>query len=159
MKSTGLKEKVLLSIGAITLLLIIFGVPAVLVPFVMTDVPNRSMTKVISQHAKTVTIVEDTFARQTNPKMQHGRLSPLPDSTEAWIALVNPMNRKAPGGGAAVLPNASPTTGAIGLAGDSESVTIMLPAYRDLKELKLVIIPPNQGKQREQREQKGQDGS
>jgi hypothetical protein len=140
-KDTALKEKVLLSIGAIALLLVIFGVPAVLVPFVMNDIPSRAMTKVISQHAKTVTIVEDTFARQTNPKMQHGRLSPLPDSTRAWIALVNPMNRKAPGGGAAVLPESSATTGAIGLTGNTESVTITLPAYRELDEFKTVISP------------------
>ena len=144
MTGTALKEKVLLSVGAIVLLLVIFGVPAVLVPFVMTDIPNRAMTKVISQHTKTVTIVEDTFARQTNPKMQHGRLSPLPDSTHAWIALVNPMNRKAPGGGAAVLPESSPITGAIGLTGNTESVTITLPAYRELDEFKTVISPAMQ---------------
>ena len=132
------REKLLITIGSVALLLVIFGVPAVLVPFVMDDVPNRSMTKVIAQRSKVLSTVEDTFARHRS-KAPHGRLLPLPENSTDWIALVNPMNSKAPGGGAAVLPQADPDTGAIGLSGDARSVTITVPAYRGLQESTVTI--------------------
>jgi hypothetical protein len=62
------------------------------------------------------------------------RLMPLPDNSIAWIQLINPMGRKAPGGGFAILEQANKNTGAIGLTGTGSTVTITLPAYRTLEE-------------------------
>jgi hypothetical protein len=127
-----MQQRLLLAAGALALLVLIFGTPAVLVPMVMNDVPDRSMTKVLTTHQEAVNIVERTYARHRDPD-HSGRLAPLPKDSRGWIELVNPMGRKAPGGGLAILPVADGKTGAVGLAGDQHRVVISVPEYRDLK--------------------------
>lgn len=93
------------------LLLFIFGMPAILVPAVMNDVPDRSRTKLFVVHQEAANIVDRTFAKhRTN---EHpGRLMPLPKDARSWIELINPMGRKAPGGGPTILPKANSENGA-----------------------------------------------
>jgi hypothetical protein len=134
MKNTN----ILLIFGAIALLLVIFGIPAVLVPAVMNDVPDRSMTKVMTNYQEAANVTERTFAKHRHPSFE-GRLTPLPTDTRQWIELINPMGRKAPGGGPTILPTADPQTGAIGLEGDDQEVVLTIPPYRDLIEQRVTI--------------------
>lgn len=119
------------TVGGLLLLLFMFAVPAVLVPSVMKDVPDRSMTKLFVVHQEAANIVDRTFAKhRTN---EHpGRLMPLPADARSWIELINPMGRKAPGGGPAILPAANSETGALGLEGNTQWVRLTIPAYRTL---------------------------
>lgn len=119
-------------------LVFLFGVPAVLVRVSMDDVPDRSMTKVVTVYQEAIETVEHAYARHREPDSS-GRLSPLPDNSRAWIELLNPFGRKAPGGGLAIKRDADYNTGAIGIHGDDESVTITMPAYRDLDGARTVI--------------------
>lgn len=132
-------EKYLKIAGGILLVLIIFGVPAVLVPVTMTDVPERSRIKVLTAWQDAVDTARMNFERHRDPERSGGRLQPLPVDTHAWIERMNPLGRKAPGGGLAILPNASVETGAIGVRGDQRSVTITLPAYNGLKSASVTV--------------------
>ena len=133
-----MKQQLLTTLGATALLILIFGVPAVLVPFVMDDVPGRSMTRVRSVHTEAVNIVERTFAKHRTDD-HPGRLSPLPRNSTEWIQLINPMGRKAPGGGLSIALIANDATGTIGLSGDANHVVITTPAYRELTKQVTVI--------------------
>ncbi len=137
----GEQSTLLLRAGAIILLLVIFGVPAVLVPLSMKDVPRRSETKILTSFQMAVDMVRATMERQEDHSRRH---LPLPDNSRKWIELVNPMGRKAPGGGLAFLPSPDSRTGAIGLSGSTTAVTITLPAYRELKAFSTTIhrVPP-----------------
>jgi len=133
--------KTLMWAGALALLIIIFGVPAVLVPSSMQNVPVRSETKAITTYQNAVDVVQGNFKKHErfqnqnqNQSQNQRRLMPLPQNTMEWIQLINPTGRKAPGGGFAILPHASSETGAIGLQGSGKIVTITLPAYRTLTE-------------------------
>jgi hypothetical protein len=119
------------TIGGLLLLLFIFAVPAVLIPSVMEDVPDRSMTKLFVVHQEAENIVDRTFAKhRTND--HPSRLMPLPEDARSWIELINPMVRKAPGGGPAILSEANSETGALGLKGNSDWGRLTIPAYRSL---------------------------
>jgi hypothetical protein len=133
-------SKTLMWVGAFILLTIIFGVPAVLVPSSMQNVPIRSETKAITNYQHAVDIVQGNFKRHEDNQNQR-RLMPLPQNTTQWIQLINPTGRKAPGGGFAFLPQANTETGAIGLQGSAKKVTITLPAYRSLTEESSTLIP------------------
>lgn len=124
--------------GTIVVLVFLFGLPAVLIRVSMDDVPERSMTKVVTVYQEAIETVDHAFARHRNPDSS-GRLSPLPDNSRAWIELLNPYGRKAPGGGLAIKRDPDYGTGAIGIHGDEVSVTITMPAYRDLKGAETVI--------------------
>ncbi len=124
--------------GAAALLLIIFGVPAVLVPAVMNDVPDRSRTRVLSVHQEAANIIEATFKKHRT-RYHPGRVAPLPRTSADWIRLINPLGRKAPGGGPAILTEANDLTGAIGLEGDEFQVVLTVPHYRKLKAHKWAI--------------------
>lgn len=124
--------------GTVILLVFLFGIPAVLIRVSMDDVPDRSMTKVVTVYREAIETVDHAFARHRNPDSS-GRLSPLPDNSRAWIHLLNPFGRKAPGGGLAIKREADYGTGAIGIHGDEKSVTITMPAYRDLEGAETVI--------------------
>ena len=136
--------KTLVWAGAIVLLLIIFGVPAVLIPSTMQNVPKRSETKAITTYQQAIDIVQGNFKKHRlnnhGPTKGQRRLMPLPQNTMSWIQLINPNGRKAPGGGFAILPQANTETGAIGLAGSGERVSITLPAYRTLTAQSSTII-------------------
>ncbi len=137
------RRDILLRIGGVVLLTIIFGVPAVMVPMAMKDVPKRSETKTLTTYQEAINIVQRKFGRHEHNQGKR-RLMPLPDSSVAWIQLINPMGRKAPGGGFAILEKPNRETGAIGLTGSQEAVTIRLPAYRSLKGQSTTIIMGNQ---------------
>ena len=128
-----------MALGAEALLVVIFVVPAVLVPSVMDDVPVRSMNRVVTMQQRALEIVDGTFAKHR--RSDHpGRLSPLPVNSRGWIELINPMGRKAPGGGLAILPDADDRTGAIGVMGDIHRVVVTMPAYRDLAGSQTVVL-------------------
>jgi hypothetical protein len=135
-------RKILLRLGAVALLGVIFGVPAVLIPITMRDVPIRSETKSITTYQQAIDTVRANF---TKHEMDQGnrRLMPLPKNSMAWIQLINPMGRKAPGGGYAILEQANENTGAIGLTGTNRAVTITLPAYRTLEEHNTTLTMKN----------------
>ena len=133
-----MKPQLLATLGAAALLFIIFGVPAVLVPFVMDDVPGRSMTRVRSVHQEAVNIVERTFAKHRTDD-HPGRLSPLPRNSTEWIQLINPLGRKAPGGGLSIGLDANDATGTIGLRGDASQVVITTPSYRELNKYVTIL--------------------
>jgi hypothetical protein len=135
-QTTGKKYR--FALGAVVLLAIIFGVPAILVPTVMNDVPERSQIKVITNFQEAASVIEQNFENHRNPHPGR-RLAPLPDDTNAWIELLNPMGRKAPGGGLAILPAPDASTGAIGLQGDAASVTLSIPAYLSLEPDVIII--------------------
>ncbi len=124
----------------IVVLVMLFAVPAVLVRFSMTDVPERSEIKVITVFQHAVDAIEGRFKLHAeNDTNQARRLEPLPGDSTGWILTVNPMSRKAPGGGPAALPLADEKTGAIGIAGDANAVTITVPAYRGLDERQVIL--------------------
>ena len=131
--------RLLIRAGAITLLLVIFGVPAVLVPMSMRDVPHRSETKALTNYQQAIEIIQATMTRQADTSHRH---LPLPDNSVKWIQRVNPMGSKAPGGGFAFLPAPDSKTGAIGVAGSEFSVTITLPAYRELNPDSTTVVNP-----------------
>ena len=85
-------HKILLRLGAIALLGVIFGVPAVLIPITMRDVPIRSETKTITTYQPAIDTVQANFSKH---EMNQGkrRLMSLPDNSIAWIQLINPMGR------------------------------------------------------------------
>ena len=123
-------------------LIALFAIPAVLVPITMDDVPKRSEIKVVSTFQKAADVIEGNFRRH-KVHQQGGlevRITPLPTNSFAWIQLINPMGRKAPGGGFAILEVADARTGAIGLYGDNQSVTLTIPGYRTLEE-KSITLP------------------
>ncbi len=124
--------------GAVVLLLFVVGVPIVLVPTAMDDVPDRSKTKVMANYQEAANIVERTYAKHRDSD-RPGRLTPLPENSRAWIELINPMGRKAPGGGLSILTEPDAKTGAIGLVGDQNQVVITIPAYQDLEARSVTI--------------------
>jgi hypothetical protein len=129
----------LITAGGTTLLFVIFGFPAVLVPVSMENVPERSRVKVLTVWQDASDTVSQRFRDQANPDQVDGRVAPLPRDTQHWIYLLNPSGRKAPGGGPAILPTADASTGTIGLVGDQHRVTLTLPAYRGLVGATLVL--------------------
>ena len=135
-------RKILIRLGAIALLGVIFGVPAVLIPITMRDVPVRSETKSITTYQLAIDTVSANFSKHEK-NQGNRRLMPLPGNSIAWIQLINPMGRKAPGGGYAILEQANNNTGAIGLTGTSRAVTITLPAYRTLEERSTTLTMKN----------------
>jgi hypothetical protein len=135
-------HKILLRLGAIALLGVIFGVPAVLIPITMRDVPIRSETKTITTYQQAIDTVTANFAKH-ELNQANRRLMPLPKNSIAWIQLINPMGRKAPGGGFAILEQANENTGAIGLTGTNRAVTVTLPAYRTLEERSTTLTMKN----------------
>ncbi|MEX0941495.1 MAG: hypothetical protein WD002_03015 [Pseudomonadales bacterium] len=126
-------NKYLMPAGVVVLLFLIFGVPAILVPATMSNVPERARVKVLTLHQHAVDIVSSNFAHHNNPDAVPGRLAPLPRDSMEWIKLINPAGRKAPGGGHAILLEPNDETGAIGITGDAEGVTIILPAFGGLE--------------------------
>ncbi len=105
----------------------------------MDDVPARSMTKVLNVHQEAANIIGRTFAKHRD--LNHpGRLALLPANTTEWIELINPLGRKVPGGGPAILPWANGETGAIGLAGDAYQVKLTIPAYRELGHRETIFL-------------------
>ncbi len=138
-----MKQNVHWIAGASLLLCIIFGVPIWLIPTAMDNVPDRSQTRVLGVYQEAANVIERTFAKhyiRDSQLVNHpGRLGAMPADTRDWIELINPMGRKAPGGGPAILPVADNTTGAIGLAGDTTAVTLTIPAYRDLASRKVTL--------------------
>jgi hypothetical protein len=133
------RKEILLTLGGILLLGLIFGVPAVLIPVTMNDVPKRSETKALTVYQDAVDLVHGYFNKHENYQGS-GRLMPLPQDSMSWIQLMNPMGRKAPSGGYAILTKADPKTGAIGVAGDDNAVTVTLPAYRTLSQENTTIF-------------------
>lgn len=132
-------NRYLIPAGAVVLLLFIFGVPAVLVPATMTNVPERARVKVLTLHQQAVDIITTNFAHHNSPEMVPGRLTPLPRNSMEWIKLINPAGRKAPGGGQAILLLADDETGAIGITGDAERVTVTLPAFAGLERQETIV--------------------
>lgn len=133
-----MRKRLKMIAGTTLVLLFLFGVPAVLVRVSMDDVPERSMTKVVTVYQEAIETVDHAFARHRESD-RPGRVSRLPDNSRAWIQLLNPFGRKAPGGGLAIKREADYNTGAIGVQGDDESVTITMPAYRELDGARTVI--------------------
>lgn len=134
-----MSRRLLLGLGTVVLLLVIFGVPAVLVPMSMNDVPDRSKIKVFATYQDAIFIVQQTFDKHADPD-RTGRLMPIPENTRTWVELINPMGRQAPGGGPAVLPRANTSTGAVGVVGDGSKVVITMPDYRGLKSESITIV-------------------
>ena len=113
-------------------LLGLFGIPALLVRMSMDDVPERAEIRTKVMYVEAVNTIEAVFRKHKNPAQSSGRLQPVPENTREWIELLNPMGRKAAGGGLLYLPQADESTGAIGISGNHESVTITMPSYRGL---------------------------
>lgn len=132
-------NKFLIPAGAVVLLLVIFGVPAVLVPATMTNVPERARIKVLTLHQHAIDIITTNFAHHNHPETVPGRLAPLPRNAMEWIKLINPAGRKAPGGGQAILLQADDESGAIGISGNAERVTVTLPAFAGLERQETTI--------------------
>jgi hypothetical protein len=131
------KSEWLITAGAAVLLFVIFGVPAILVPAAMDNVPARSQARVLTWYQTAVDVAEQRFRDHLSHSER--RHAPLPADSREWVELINPMGRKAPGGGFAVLPDPDRRTGAIGISGNNESVTIILPAYGDLERFEYTI--------------------
>jgi hypothetical protein len=124
--------------GALLAFALLFGIPAILVRTSMQDVPERSRVKVMTVYEDAIDYVDSTYARHRTSN-HPGRLMAVPDNAHDWIEAINPMGRKAPGGGPALLLLPNGQTGAVGLSGDQTSVTITLPAYRHLKPVHTII--------------------
>jgi len=136
---TAMSSKIRRWVITSLVVLALFGIPAVLVRVTMEDVPQRSETRVQAVYVNAINTVEAIFVRHQQSQSFSGRLQPIPTSTHDWVELLNPMGRKAPGGGFMILPEASDKTGAIGVAGDNTRVVVTMPAYRDLNRESTVI--------------------
>ncbi len=138
------QDRLLIAAGAVVLLFVIFGVPAILVPTAMDNVPERSRFKVVTLYGTAIKTIEANFSRHADPDAAPGRLEPLPTDSKGWVQLLNPMGRKAPGGGQAILMEADDETGAIGVEGDATSVRVTLPAFAGLERTVTVITAESQ---------------
>ncbi len=104
---------------------------AVALPAYQDYIKTANMTKVTSHYQEAARLARSTFVKG-NTQIALNLTSTVPTSGAGWIAIFNPSNVVAPGGGAAYLAAVDNTVGAVGVTGTSLGVTIVRPSYQDL---------------------------
>lgn len=108
---------------------------AVALPSYRDYVTNTNMAKVMDSFDMATSVVRTTYAN-ARTSVALGRSVNVPDDDAGWLAVINPHDAPAPGGGLGFAPGAGDaTTGAIGIAasgtfaaGDAE-VVLTRPAF------------------------------
>ena len=85
------RRDILLRIGGVVLLTIIFGVPAVMVPMAMKDVPKRSETKTLTTYQEAINIVQRKFDRHEHNQGKR-RLMPLHEYNPCRLPAAHVLN-------------------------------------------------------------------
>jgi len=120
---------------------------AVALPAYQDYIASANMTKVSSQFKGAERATRNTFVKEAT-KRSLGLVDTTPADGAAWMAMYNPGNNLAPGGGLAFQALPDGTTGAIGVTstgtGVTSEVTIVLPAYGELATDTIVITAANQ---------------
>ena len=116
---------------------------AVALPAYQDYIATANMAKVNSHFEDVVRVTRTTMLRG-NAQVAMGLPDATPATADAWIALYNPDGVLAPGGGAAYAEAADEDTGAIGVTGDADSVTLTRPEYEELDEQTVTINAADQ---------------
>lgn len=133
---------------------------AIALPAYRGYIDTANMTRTTANFEEAARMASALFTRRTS-RLALGILDPLPDSSEAWIAMFNPDGRTAPGGGPAFIPSSKQQKGdadlgAIGVewtsrAGNNnrgqgqgsgppkDQLKLWRPAYITLEEKALII--------------------
>ena len=115
---------------------------AVALPAYQDYIQTANMTKVNAQYESAIRATTTTMVKGAT-QVALGLTDTTPTDDDGWIALYNPGENNAPGGGNAYLGAgaADADSGAIGVAWDADDseMTITLPAYKDLTAASEVI--------------------
>lgn len=136
---------------------------AVAIPAYKGYIETANMTRVSANFEQAVRVVSASFVRGKS-RRAIGIIDTLPSTTEDWIAMLNPSDMQAPGGGPAFIPSSSQQrgdaiTGAVGVewttapgnsgnssgnssgknAGKKPQLEIWRPLYRSLEGKSVVI--------------------
>jgi prepilin-type N-terminal cleavage/methylation domain-containing protein len=125
---------------------------AAAIPSYRGYVDTANMIKVTASFEESIRLVANTFARRRT-NLARGIIVDLPDSTESWIAVLNPQNKSAPGGGPAFIPSTDISRGdeikgAIGVqwlpgggggGGTQPRLKIWRPLYKTLEGQEVTI--------------------
>lgn len=112
---------------------------AVALPAYQDYIKTANMTKVNSHYEEAVRLARTTYVKG-NTQAALGLSSTVPTTASAWIALFNPGNNLAPGGGAAYAGTADNTLGRVGVVSTSNAaVTLSKPAYQDLTAASITV--------------------
>lgn len=107
---------------------------AVALPAYQDYIKTANMTKVNSHYEEAVRLTRSTIVKG-NTQRALGLSETTPTDSDGWIALYNPGNSQAPGGGDAYLGSANDTLGAVGVAASGAGVSVLVsitrPAYED----------------------------
>lgn len=103
---------------------------AVALPAYQDYIKTANMTKVTSHYEEAIRLARSTYVKG-NTQVALGLDSSVPTDASAWIAIFNPGNNLAPGGGAAYQAAINSTTGAVGVVGNATAITITRPLYAD----------------------------
>ena len=116
---------------------------AVALPAYQDYIRTANMTKVQNHFEEAV---RNARARYTkgHARVVLGLGANLPADNSAWQTTFNVDGSLAPGGGLAFLDAGNDTTGAVGVVGDTASVTIVRPAYEELTTETIIVFSSEQ---------------
>jgi type IV pilus assembly protein PilA len=104
---------------------------AVALPAYQGYIETANMTKVNSHFEEAVRISQSTYVKG-NTQDALALANTTPTNAADWIAIYNPGLKNAPGGSLAYATAANGTTGVIGVAATTTTVTISRPKYLEL---------------------------
>ena len=116
---------------------------AVAIPAYQGYIDTANMTRVSANFEESVRVVGTSLARR-KARLALGIIEALPDTTEGWIAYLNPSGMQAPGGGPAYVPSeeGDAITGAIGVEWTSAAAAKGKGKGGSAKEAQLQIWRP-----------------
>lgn len=83
---------------------------AIAIPAYRGYLNTANMTRVAASFEEAARVVSTSFTRRKT-RLALGLIDPIPDTTEDWIAVLNPKGMKAPGGGPAFIPSSNTERG------------------------------------------------
>ena len=113
---------------------------AVALPAYQDYIKTANMTKVTSHYQEASRLARSTFVKG-NTQIALNLVSSVPTNTAGWIAIFNPSNVVAPGGGAAFVDaGVDDALGTVGVVGTQLTVTVIKPAYQDFAARETTVI-------------------